>query len=149
MKRLNLDSIFQFALLGLLLLLIWESRRYPLESRLYPQIIGGATIVLLLVSLIRHFREGISKKESTAEAAKRQRRFFRISLVVVLATVVGFLGGFILSVLCYYVAYVLFHEDRSRLPRNLTVGVLLTVLFYISFNWFMKVPLLRGWFWDF
>lgn len=145
MKKLNVDLFFQFGLLSFLLLLMWESRRYPFESRIYPQIIGGITIAFLLISLIRHFMEKRKEVAADPSAALRRRRVFQISLIVILATVLGFICGFIVSVLCYYVAYALFQKDRSDFARTLSIGVALTVLFYISFGWFMNVPLLRGW----
>jgi predicted CDP-diglyceride synthetase/phosphatidate cytidylyltransferase len=148
-KRLNLDLFFHLVLLALFIILMWESRLYPPESSFYPRIVGGITIILLLVSLVRHFRKKEEEKKTGTESTVRLRRFFQISLVIVLATVLGFLGGFILSVLCYYVAYALFQEERTRLIRTLGIGVALTVLFYISFGWFMQVPLLRGWLVDF
>ena len=148
MKRLDLDLFFQMVLLALFVIMMWESRSYPSESSFYPRIVAGVTIILLLVSLVRHFRKK-GEAKTDRESILRRRRFLQISLVVVLATVLGYVGGFIVSVLCYYVAYALFHEDRTRLIRTLGIGVVLTVLFYISFAWFMQVPLLRGWLVDF
>ena len=43
--------------------LIWESRSYPLESKFYPRIISGIALILLLVSMVRHFRK---KADGTA-----------------------------------------------------------------------------------
>lgn len=149
MKKLDLNFFFQFGLLALFALLIWESRSYPPESSFYPQIIAGITIILLIVSLVRHFWKKEEGKKTGPEFTLRLRRFFQVSLVIVLATILGFLGGFLLSVLCYYVAYAFFQEDRTKLIRTLSIGVALTFLFYISFGWFMKVPLLRGWLVDF
>ncbi len=145
MKKLNLDLFLQLGLLGLFVLLIWESRSYPFESRFYPQIIGGITIVLLLVSMVRHFLKKWEKKETGPEVALRRRRFFQIFLVVVLATILGFLGGFLLSVLFYYVAYAFFQREKRRFIQTLGIGLALTVFFYISFGWFLNVPLFRGW----
>lgn len=145
MKKLNLDFFFQMGLLSLFVLLLFDSKRYPFESRLYPQIIGGITLILLLFSLFRHFWSKGKEKEHDPGVALRRKRFLQISMVVVLATVLGFLGGFIVSVLCYYVAYALFQEDKTKLFRTLSIGIALTVLFYISFGWFMNVPLIQGW----
>ncbi len=145
MEKLNLDLFFQLGLLGLFVLLIWESRSYPPESSRYPQIIGGIAIVLLLVSIVRHFLKRVEENKTGPEFTLYRRRFFQISLVIVLATVLGFIGGFILSVLGYYIAYAFFQEDKTKLIRNLAIGLALTVLFYISFGWFMKVPLVGGW----
>jgi hypothetical protein len=145
MKKLNLDVFFQAGLLIFLALLIWKSASYPFESRLYPQIIGGATIILLAVSIVRHFRTHTAEENAAPELVLRRKRFFKASIIVLLSTAVGFMGGFLLSVLCYYIGYALLQENKSRLFRTLGIGIALTVLFYISFGWLMHVPLLRGW----
>ncbi len=145
MRKLDLDLFFQLGLWVFFVLLIWESRSFPFESRFYPQIISGITMVLLLVSTIKHFLKKWEKKEIGPEVALRRRRFFQISLVVVLATILGLLGGFLLSVLCYYVAYAFLQKKRTRFIQTLGIGLALTVLFYISFGWFLNVPLFRGW----
>lgn len=149
MKKLNVDLFFQLGLLSLFLLLIWESRSYPFESRFYPQILGWITVAFLLFSLIRHFVEKGKEEVADPGVATRRRRIFQISLVVILATVLGLVGGFIISVLCYYVTYALFQKnikkERYGLLRTLGIGIALTVLFYISFGWFLNVPLFRGW----
>lgn len=145
MKKLNLDFFFQIALLGFFLLLIGISTSYPLESRIYPQGLCAITSVFLLISLVRHFRERIQEKEADPEGAHRYRELFQVSVVIIIATAVGLLGGFLLGVLGYYVAYALFKEKRSHLPKTLGIGVALTVIYYILFGWVMNVPLLRGW----
>lgn len=130
--------------LSFFLLLLWDSRRYPFESRLYPQVIGIIALMLIAVSLFQHFRGEDQAKVTDAAVSLRRTRFYQISLILVFATAVGFLGGFLLSVLCYYVAYAFFQEDKTKLLRTLSIGIALTVIFYISFGWFLNVPLLRG-----
>ncbi len=145
MRKLDLDFFFQVTLLGFFSLLIWESRSYPLESKFYPRIISVIALILLLISMARHFREKEETKVENPEYALRRRRFVEITLVIIVATLLGFIGGFLLSILCYYVGYALFQRGRISLVRALAIGVTLTVLFYLSFGWFMNVPLLRGW----
>jgi len=145
MKRLNLDFFFQLVLLVLFGLIIWDARRYPFGARFYPQMISGAAVVLLVVSLFLHFRQKGEEETTVPENVLRHRRVSQVLLVIALATVLGLLGGFLLSILSYYIGYALFREDRSALPRTLGIGVALTVLFYILFEWFMKIPLLQGW----
>ena len=68
-----------------------------------------------------------------------------MALTIVVATLLGFLVGFLVSILCYYVGYAFLQRDRINLIKTLAIGVTLTFLFYLSFGHFMKVPLLRGW----
>ncbi len=145
MKKVNLALFFQVGVLGLFVLLLWDSGHYPPESRDYPQLIGAVTLVLIVVSLFRHFLEKGKQEERDAESSLRRKRFFHFSLVVVLATVVGLLGGFIFSVFCYYVAYAFVQRKSMSLIKSLSIGMALTVLFYITFGWFMNVPMFRGW----
>ncbi len=145
MKKINLALFLQMGLFSFFLLLLWESRRYPFESRLYPQVIGITTLVLLAISLWQHFRGTGQEKQDGPESSLRRKRFLQTSLIIIFATALGYLGGFLLSVLCYYAAYALFQEDKAKLIRTLGIGIGLTVLFYISFGWFMNIPLLRGW----
>jgi hypothetical protein len=146
-KKQNLDLCFHLGLLGFFVLMMWQSRSYPFESRFYPQIVAVASIALILVSLGRRLWEKRENKEAAKDVLGS--RFFKISFVVALATFVGFIGGFIFSILGYYVGYALFQEDRSKIIRTLSIGVALSVLLYLSFDWLMKVPLLRGWLVDF
>ena len=145
MKKVNLDFFFQVGVLGVFVLLLWDSRHYPPESRDYPRLIGAITLLLIVVSLFRHFWKKGKEEERDAETNLRRKRFFQFSLIVVLATVVGLLGVFILSVVCYYVAYAFLQRKSASLIKSLSIGMALTVLFYITFGWFMNVPLIRGW----
>jgi putative exporter of polyketide antibiotics len=144
MKKINLNLFFHMGVLSFFLLLLWDSRRYSFESRLYPQVIGIIALILIAVSLFQHFRGEEQEKVLDSLASLRRTRFLQISLILVFATAIGFLGGFLLSVLCYYVAYAFFQEDKTKLLRTLSIGIALTVIFYISFGWFLNVPLLRG-----
>ena len=144
MRRLDLDFFFHLILLFLFSFLIWESRSYPFESKFYPRIISVIALILLLVSLTRHFRKKEAGKVKGPEYILHRRRFLQIILTIVLATLLGFLGGFLFSILCYYVGYAFFQRERIKLIRTLAIGVTLTFLFYLSFGWFMNVPLFRG-----
>jgi hypothetical protein len=64
----NTKSIFRLFLLGFFALLMVMSRTYPEESRLFPELLGGITIILIMVSFIRDFtkekkREQIEQPE--------------------------------------------------------------------------------------
>jgi len=145
MEKLNLDFFFQIVLLGVFSLLIWVSRSYPFESHIYPLGLCVITSILLLISLVRHFREKSEEKKSDPEEVHRPRKLFQVLLVIVIATAIGLLGGFLFGVLGYYVVYAILQENKSRLPKTLSIGVGLTLIYYILFGWLMSVPLFRGW----
>lgn len=145
MRKFNMDLCFQMVLFLLFSFLIWESRTYPLESKFYPRIISGIALILLLVSLVRHFRKKADGAVHYPQDTLRRRRFVEMAVTIVVATLLGFLVGFLGSILCYYVAYAYLQREKINLIRTLAIGVTLTFLFYFSFGHFMKVPLLRGW----
>jgi hypothetical protein len=145
MRKLNMDLSFQMVLFLLFSFLIWESRTYPLESKLYPRIISGIALILLVVTMVRHFRKKADGTVHDPQDTLRRRRFLEMALTIVVATLLGFLVGFLASILCYYMAYAFLQRDRINLIKTLAIGVTLTFLFYLSFGRFMKVPLLRGW----
>jgi len=142
----NLDFFFQGGLIFFIVFLLWESRNYPFESGIYPQIVGVITLTLLLYLWGSNLRKKREHKREPREIRLRGDGFLKIWLVTVIATLLGFLGGFLLSVLCYYVGYALLQgQRRSGLRHTLGVGVALTAFFYILFGWFMNVPMFEGW----
>jgi hypothetical protein len=46
----KVETIFKLCLLAFFLLLIWMSRDYPEKSRLFPQLMGGITIIFIMIS---------------------------------------------------------------------------------------------------
>ena len=75
MKKIDLDFLFQAGALSFFLLFLWDSRRYPLESRLYPQVIGLTALVLITISLLQHFRGRVKEKETDSRSSFRRKRF--------------------------------------------------------------------------
>jgi len=62
------ETVFKLCLLVFLLLLIWVSRNYPEKSRLFPQLLGGITVIFIITSFIQGFlkpRHGDEKREVT------------------------------------------------------------------------------------
>jgi membrane protease YdiL (CAAX protease family) len=145
MKKFNLDFFFHAGLLGLLLVFIGISTTYPFESRVYPQALCTITSILIIASLIRHFLQKSKHKDRSADGASSRRKFYEVMLVMIVATGIGLMGGFLLSIVCYYVGYALLQENRSGLPKTLGIGFALTAVYYLLFGWVMEVPLFRGW----
>jgi len=123
-------------------LFLWKSFDYPFEVRLYPQVITLTGLTLVGLSLFQHLKQG--KGTAPMEDVLRRARFYRISLILIAGIILGFLIGFLGSVLFYYIAYAYFQGERKKLPRNLLIGTSLTFFFYLLFGYFMGVPLFRG-----
>jgi len=47
------ETVFKLCVLGFIFFLVWTSRSYPIKSRLFPQLLGSVTIILILVSLVQ------------------------------------------------------------------------------------------------
>ncbi len=55
-KRLRLtETIFKICLAGFFLMLLWMGRGYPEKSRLFPQILGGISILFVILSFLQDF----------------------------------------------------------------------------------------------
>jgi hypothetical protein len=54
MRRLrSTETVFKLCLLVFILFLVWTSRSYPEKSRLFPQLLGSVTAILILVSFVQ------------------------------------------------------------------------------------------------
>jgi len=47
------ETVFKLCVLVFILFLVWTSRSYPEKSRLFPQLLGSVTIILILVSFVQ------------------------------------------------------------------------------------------------
>lgn len=64
-----LETIFKVCLIAFFLLLLWMGRDYPAKSRLFPQLLGGISILFILLSFVQDFLK--SKGERKAEGVKK------------------------------------------------------------------------------
>jgi hypothetical protein len=59
------EWIFKICLLFFFLFLMWVGRSYPAKSKLFPQLLGGVTVLFILISFVQDFlklRRGEEKK---------------------------------------------------------------------------------------
>jgi hypothetical protein len=61
----NTESMVKVGLLLFFLILIWTSRPYPEKSRLYPELLCGVAVILIVASFVQDFikPKGETKKE--------------------------------------------------------------------------------------
>jgi hypothetical protein len=57
------ETVFKLCVLAFILFLVWTSRSYPEKSRLFPQLLGSVTIILILVS----FAQGLVKPKGAVQ----------------------------------------------------------------------------------
>lgn len=66
----NTESVVKLVILVFLLFLMWTARVYPEKSRLFPELLGGVTVIFIIVSFVQDFMKpkGEKKKEEVKEA---------------------------------------------------------------------------------
>lgn len=155
LKRLDVWCKMLLAVVFVLLYVI--ARSYPSESRQFPQLIAGFTFLILLISLTRDFfgkKRAASPESAEASDAgfqaadqdkgnkDRKRRLYLTWAMILVSTVIGFGGGFLITTFLLFIGFaLLFGEKRHRL-RNSISAVVVTVVIYFLFEWVLRVPLL-------
>ena len=178
------EWIFKLCLMALFLSLMWTGRSYPEKSRLFPELLGGIAVLLLVISFIQDFRrlrgdeervearqfepppsdireeklrwikevEQVAEKDAGYEVLEdslRRRRLTQGIIIILISLGIGYLGGFLLTVPFYFIAFGILHGKRKQPLKYMVIALGVTVLTYLSFTCLMGVPLLRGTLWDF
>ncbi len=181
----NPKFIFKLGLLAFFLLLMWTGRTYPEESRLFPELLGTVTVIIIIVSLILDFmktklgknavivktlppelsssdireekmrliKEIEEKSESDAgyellEEGLRKKRLRQAILTVLVSLMIGYLGGFLLTVPFYFIAFGTLYGQRKHFLKYIFIASGFTLSVYLFFTCLMGVPLLRGILWE-
>lgn len=82
------------------------------------------------------------------EEDKRKKRIYQAILIILISLGIGYLGGFLLSVPFYFIAFGVLHGERKKALKYVIIALAITLLTYLSFSSLMRVPLLRGILWD-
>lgn len=172
------ETLFKLGLLAFILLLMWTGRSYPEKSRLFPELLGGVTLVLIMVSFaqdllksrvrkkkevkeveaqpadireekLRWVKEMEEKSEGDAgyeflEEGLRRKRLLQSVVIILISLVIGYVGGFLLTVPFYFIAFGVLHGERKKAPKYVVIALGITVVIYLFFSSLMGVPLLKG-----
>jgi hypothetical protein len=151
-----------FKLVLLTLFGFWYAQAisFPEKSRQFPHLIAVPSLILTLISLIIDFAR---KREIPGEIAEgndsnliildasarkeQRKRFWQAWGIILASMAVGFLGGFLFSAFFLLVGFALFFGSRGNLIKNMILAVVITMATYVTFQWFMDVPLMRGVLW--
>jgi hypothetical protein len=76
-----------------------------------------------------------------------RKRYRQSAAIILISLGIGYLGGFLLTVPFYFMAFGLLHGKREHTPRYITIAVGITMVIYFFFSHLMGVPLLRGLLW--
>jgi hypothetical protein len=133
---------------------------FPEQARQFPQLLAVAGLAMTAIALATDFtrkravRAEISGVDDTElkvldaeEVRARRKRYYRAWAIILLSTIVGYLGGFLFSAIGLFAGFALFFGSRAKLPRDLVVGAAMTAVVYFVFGVLMSVPLLNGVLW--
>ena len=133
---------------------------YPEKSKEFPQIIALLSLILIVISLIIDFTwkgrvaEGIGDVDDTelkvldAPIQKTKRkRFYKAWAIILVSTVIGFLGGFLFTTFFLLMGFPLFFGERGNLFKNTVVAVAMTIIIFFIFQWIFEIPLLKSFIW--
>ena len=133
---------------------------YPQESRQFPQLLAAISVALTVIAIAMDFLraqvisgviDGVDDTElkimDAATRRSRRRRFYQAWAILLVATIAGFLGGFLFSTVLLFAGFGLAFGHRQNRVRDIIIAVALTALVYLVFGRIMGVPLLNGILW--
>ncbi len=82
------------------------------------------------------------------ETSLRRKRLFESIVIVLISLGIGYLGGFLLIVPFYFIAFGILHGQKKKAIKYIIIGLAITAVIYISFTKLMGIPLLQGLWWD-
>jgi len=146
----RLEVAFELVLLVLFVALYSLATTYPERSRQFPQLIALVTMALLAFALVRNFARSFTKAASTRRDRWDRQRAARVGRawgVIVVATACGAVGGFLISVVLFFLGFAFFFGTREAFWRHAAIGVAISAVIWILFDQIMGVPLLAGVLW--
>jgi Flp pilus assembly protein TadB len=99
-------------------------------------------VVYFVFPKAMHFIE--TQEDPDEGNAGSRRRFFLACACVILSVLVGSLLGFLFVVPTAFLSYGFLLGDRKHLVALIIVTVVTTALFYVGFDYFLNIPMLRG-----
>ncbi len=150
-KKLN-DPVFLFnaCVLVAFIVLNFIANDYAEGARKFPKFVLGIGIAVITLWMIVYFiypkaMHFIETQEEAVEGnVGSPRRFYLACVCVILSVFIGFLVGFLFLVPTAFLSYGLLLGDRKKLVTLVIVTVITTVLFYVGFDYFLNIPLLKG-----
>ncbi|MFB3884645.1 MAG: tripartite tricarboxylate transporter TctB family protein [Thermodesulfobacteriota bacterium] len=83
------------------------------------------------------------------EEGLRKRRLRQSILIILISLVIGYLGGFLLTVPFYFIAFGILHGQKKGVFKYIIIAFGITVITYLFFTSLMGVPMLRGLLWNY
>ena len=142
----RLEVAFELILLFGFAALYMVSTAYPERSRQFPQLIALVSMALIVLALVRNFAGAASTRRRRWDR-ERAARVARAWGVIVVSTACGAVGGFLVSVLLFFLGFAFFFGTREAFWRHAAIGVGISAVIWILFEGIMGVPLFGGMLW--
>lgn len=133
---------------------------FPEKSKQFPQLLALVSLAMTVMALVLDFARkaavqgeisAVDDTELNVLDAKtkraRRKRYYQAWAIIIVATGVGFLGGFLFSALCLFGGFAVVFGSRKKLKRNTIVAIAMTIVVYLVFGMIMRVPLASGILW--
>ncbi len=149
------DRIAALALVGVGVLAWIEAQRYGPLSRLFPQVVSIALVLLSLVMFASSFtarsRRAAERQAESREHERPDVRGVLLSLLVIVAwtLLLEVLGVWTSSVIAFVSLVVILRstERAAVVWKSIALGVVLVTGFVLLFRVVLRVPLPEGVFW--
>ena len=135
----RLEVAFEIVLLVAFAVLYGLAMPYPDRARQFPQLIAAFSLVMVVLALVQDLRRGRIQRKRVAIG-----RVARAGGIIV---GLGFVGGFLLSVLLFFLGFAFFFGARDAFWRHAAIAVGVTAAIWVLFERIMGVPLLEGVLW--
>jgi len=149
MRKYNI--VFLTILFVVMIAAIVATLSYPVKARLFPFIVIGISIILLMGELTKAFfairsprQDGGLKREKQPENGNaNSRKIFwgMLAWIGGLAMSIWILG-YIVALPLYTFIYLRLHDQKWRWAISLSIAMFIIV--YIGFNTLLKIPLYEG-----
>ncbi len=106
----------------------------------------------ILEEKIRWMKEVEEKADDAGyemlESGLRRKRLTESIVIILISLGIGYLGGFLLTVPFYFIAFGILHGEKKKAIKYIIIGLAITAVTYLSFTKLMGVPLLQGYLWE-
>ena len=102
---------------------------------------------------MRRIKEMEAKSETDAgyellQKGVREKRLRESILIIIFALIISCIGGLLLTVPFFYIVFGFLHGGKKHIVKYIIIASGITLLVYLSFSYFMGVPLLQGLWWS-
>lgn len=146
----NPNFLFNTAVLIAFIIFFVIAGGYEEGASKFPRFVLGIGIAVIVLWLVIYFffpqaMHFIETQEDPDEGSGGDRqRFYLACVCVVLSVVVACLLGFLFLVPTAFLSYGFLLGDRKKLVTLFIVTAITTVLFYVGFDYYLNIPLLKG-----